>query len=600
MLVLRGCGPRGYPGMPEVANMPMPRKLVEAGVRDMVRVCDGRMSGTAYGTVVLHVSPEAAAGGPLALIRTGDMIVLDVAGRRLDVELSDDELAARTPAPADGRRLRRADARLGAALRQHRPAGRHRRGPRLPRGVERRRGLAGVALSARAELVAELERQLGDRVVTDPDRMSPWLRDQSAMTPVGTPAGVVRATSTDDVSRALRTASQHGVAVVTRGTGTGLSGGANALDGCLVLALEGLDQILDIDVDRRTATVQAGVVNADLGKAVAQHGLRYTPDPGSRDTSSIGGNIATNAGGMSCCKYGVTGDHVAGLTAVLASGEVIRTGGSTLKNVAGLDLTRLLVGSEGTLAVVVEATLRLRPAVEQESTVVAVFGSVEQAVRAVAVLTSRTTPSAVELLDRTTIGAVNAMTGMGIDEDAEAVLLITCDGPAAVREAEECESVAEANGATEVFRTDDADEGAELMNARRMALPALERLGSVLLDDVGVPVHLLPALVADIHRIAVERDVTIGTFGHAADGNLHPTVVYDASDPHERTRAEAAFVDILGAAVALGGTITGEHGVGSLKLPYVADMYGPTEVALMHRIKQAFDPDRLLNPGRAY
>ena len=229
------------------------------------------------------------------------------------------------------------------------------------------------------------------------------------------------------------------------------------------------------------------MLNGDLGRAAAAHGLRYTPDPGSREISSIGGNIATNAGGMSCCKYGVTADHVAALTAVLADGTVVRTGAATRKNVTGLDLTRLLVGSEGTLAVVVEATVWLRPASEQESTLVAMFPTVDAAVQAVVATTALTTPSAMELMDRTTIAAVNEMTGMDIDADAAAVLLVTCDGPAAAEEAAVCEKAAHEHGATDVFRTDDRDEGTELMNARRMALPALERKGSILLDDVGVP-----------------------------------------------------------------------------------------------------------------
>ena len=452
----------------------------------------------------------------------------------------------------------------------------------------------------RGALVERLVERLGDAVVADVDRMPRWLRDHSPLAPSGVPAAVVRATTTEQVSAALEIASSCGVAVVTRGTGTGLAGGANALDGCLLLSLDGMDRILEVDPVRRTATVQAGVINADLDRAAAEHGLRYTPDPGSRDISSIGGNIATNAGGMSCCKYGVTGDHVTALTAVLPGGEVIRTGGSTRKNVTGLDLTRLLVGSEGTLAVVVEATVWLQPAVELESTVVAMFGTVESAMEAVVDLTGRTTPSAVEVLDRTTIGAVNAMTGMQIDDQAAAVLLIRCDGPSAAQDAALCESVAEAHGASEVFRTDDREEGDELMNARRTALPALERLGTVLLDDVGVPISLLPTLIAEIHRISADHRVTIGTFGHAADGNLHPTVVYDAADEDEEARARAAFDEILTVAVALGGTVTGEHGVGSLKLPYVASMYGAAELALMHRIKAAFDPDGLMNPGRGY
>lgn len=440
--------------------------------------------------------------------------------------------------------------------------------------------------------------QLLEGVVADPALMGAWSRDQSPIAPDAAPLAVVRARSVDDVVTALRWAQRHGVAVVTRGAGTGLTGGANALAGCLVLSVAGMDRIVAIDAARRLATVQPGVVNADLDRAAAEHGLRYAPDPGSRDTCTIGGNIATNAGGMACCKYGVTADHVAALTVVLADGEVVRLGAATRKNVAGLDLLRLMIGSEGTLGVIVEADVWLLPAVATASTVAASFASLGAAMEAVVEIGGRLTPSAVELMDRTTVAAVEQMAGMGLDTEAEALLLVVCDGPSAAVEAEQVERTARTHGAGEVYRTDDRAEGEEFLAARRLALPALERQGSILLDDVGVPLDALPAMVGAIEQIAADEQVTIGTFGHAADGNLHPTVVFDATDPDQRARAESAFARILDAALAHGGTITGEHGVGALKLPFLERQVGARELDLMRQVRAVFDPEGRLNPGR--
>lgn len=440
--------------------------------------------------------------------------------------------------------------------------------------------------------------QLLEGVIADPALMGAWSRDQSPIAPDAAPLAVVRARSVDDVVAALRWAQRHGVAVVTRGAGTGLTGGANALAGCLVLSVAGMDRIVAIDAARRLATVQPGVVNADLDRAAAEHGLRYAPDPGSRDTCTIGGNIATNAGGMACCKYGVTADHVAALTVVLADGEVVRLGAATRKNVAGLDLLRLVIGSEGTLGVIVEADVWLLPAATTASTVAASFASLGAAMGAVVEIGGRLTPSAVELMDRTTVAAVEQVAGMGLDTEAEALLLVVCDGPSAAVEAEQVERIARTHGAGEVYRTDDRAEGEEFMAARRLALPALERQGSILLDDVGVPLDALPAMVAAIEQISADEQVTIGTFGHAADGNLHPTVVFDATDPDQRARAESAFARILDAALAHGGTITGEHGVGALKLPFLERQVGARELDLMRQVRAVFDPEGRLNPGR--
>jgi glycolate oxidase len=436
-------------------------------------------------------------------------------------------------------------------------------------------------------------------VTTDPDAMAAYRRDQCLLAEAGRPLAVVKVAGVDEVVAVVRLCGEYGVPLVTRGAGTGLAGGANAIDGCVVLVMAGMDRILEIDEVARTARVEPGVINADLDRDAARSGLWYVPDPGSRDICSIGGNLATNAGGMCCAKYGTTQDHVLELTVVLGTGEVIRTGRATRKNVAGLDLTRLLVGSEGTLGVIVEATVRLRPRPQGLATVAATFPSVQAAIDLVLALGREGDAAAIELMDRTTVRAVNTMTRMGLDEEAGAVLLAQFDGADAVVRAERCAELAASFGA-EAFATDDPGEGTALMEARRAALPALERLGATLLDDVCVGVHRLPALIAAVEEIASRHGVTIGTFGHAADGNLHPTIVYDPADPAGQEAARAAFDELLGTALALGGTITGEHGVGSLKAPYVARQVGTAERELMVRIKAAFDPAGILNPGRGF
>ncbi|MFI1168908.1 FAD-binding oxidoreductase [Streptomyces sp. NPDC020801] len=451
-----------------------------------------------------------------------------------------------------------------------------------------------------AQVAAALAAALPGRVITEQGAMEAYRRDQCLLAPAGRPAAVVRARSTEDVITTLRTAGAHHTPVVTRGAGTGLAGAANAIDGCVVLSLAAMDRILALDVPGRTATVEPGVLTGDLDTRARKHGLWYPPDPGSKAISTIGGNLATNAGGMCCAKYGVTADHVAALTAVLADGRVIRTGSPTRKNVAGLDLTRLLVGSEGTLAVIVDATVRLRPLPAATATAVAAFPTPQHAVDTVLRIAAVAEPAAVELMDRTCIRAVNRLTRMGLDESAGALVLVQCDGPSAGREAEICAGLAEAGGATEVLHTADPAEGEMFMQARRMVYPALEKLGTTLLDDVGVRVRDLPHLLAAIERTAADRGVLIGTFGHAADGNLHPTVVYDATDDDAAARARAAFDDIVAATLSLGGTITGEHGVGTLKTPYLDAQLGPAERELMTGVKAVFDPKGILNPGRAY
>ncbi len=441
---------------------------------------------------------------------------------------------------------------------------------------------------------------------TDPDVMASYSRDHATVCEAGQPVAVVLARSVETVVRTLRLASAARTPVVTRGAGTGLSGGANALDGGIVLSLAKMDAITSLDVDARLATVEPGVLNGTLDAAARVHGLRYAPDPASRDISTIGGNVATNAGGACCLKYGVTGDHVAALTAVLADGTTVRTGSRTVKNVAGLDLNRLLIGSEGTLAVIVGITVRLLPVRPIAGTMVAFFDDLLAAGRAIVDLQAAGSLSTLEVMDRTTVRAVEAMTHMDLDTDAAAMLIAQAevapgaDAGTAKAVMETAEQTCAGHGASFVASTTDESEGRMFMAARTAALPALEQQGAWLLDDVAVGVRQIPELLARCAEIAEARGVTIASFGHAGDGNLHPTIVYDPGDRGQRAAAVQAFDDVLRAALAMGGTLTGEHGIGQLKQSYVEGMVGSREVSLMRGIKAAFDPLGILNPGRGF
>ncbi|BBZ03280.1 FAD-linked oxidase [Mycolicibacterium chitae] len=438
-------------------------------------------------------------------------------------------------------------------------------------------------------------------VVTDPDILAPYRQDRAFDPDAGTPLAVVRPARTEEVQTVLRWATEHRIAVVPRGMGTGLSGGATALDGGIVLSTE---KMRDITVDpvTRTAVVQPGLLNAEVKKAVAAHGLWYPPDPSSFEICSIGGNIATNAGGLCCVKYGVTTDYVLGLQVVLADGTAVRLGGPRLKDVAGLSLTKLFVGSEGTLGVITEVTLRLLPAQPTACTVVATFGSVRAACEAVAAVTGKIRPAMLEFMDSAAINAVEDKLKMGLDRTAAAMLVAASDerGSSGAEDAEFMAAVFTEHGAREVFSTSDPDEGEAFVAARRFAIPAVEAKGSLLLEDVGVPLSALADLVAGVEALAAERDLMISVIAHAGDGNTHPLIVFDPADPDMTARAERAFGEIMELAVGLGGTITGEHGVGRLKKPWLADYLGPEAMELNRRIKGALDPDGILNPGTIF
>jgi len=447
--------------------------------------------------------------------------------------------------------------------------------------------------------LADLTAALPDGVVvTEPDAVEKyrfdWSRDQTA----GHPLAVVRPEDASHVQAAVRWAAEHRVPVVPRGAGSGLSGGSTAVDGGLVLSLERM-RAIEIDVECRVAVVEPGALNAEVKAAAAEHGLWYPPDPSSYEICSIGGNVATNAGGLCCVKYGVTTDYVLGLDVVLADGTLVTLGGKRIKDVAGLSLLKLFVGSEGTLGVVTRALLRLVPAQEARSTVVAAFADVDAAARAVVATGRRIRPSMMELMDRASINAVEDHRPMGLDRTAGALLVAQSDAPAAARtvEVDAIREACEAAGATEVFVTDDPEEGELFVAARRAAFPAIEARGSLLLEDVGVPVPQLPALLAAIAAIAVEHGVEIPVVAHAGDGNTHPIIVYDAGDPDSERRARAAFDGVMQAAIRLGGTITGEHGVGRAKKGALPDQLGPEVMALTRRVKDALDPLGILNPG---
>lgn len=448
----------------------------------------------------------------------------------------------------------------------------------------------------------ELQQQLpADVLVTNPATIESYRWDRANDPEAGTPLVVVRPTSTEQVQQIVTIAAKYRIALVPRGAGTSLSGGSTAVDNGIVLSLERMNSI-EVHPQTRSVTAGPGALNAEVKAAAAEHGLWYPPDPSSFEICSIGGNVATNAGGLCCVKYGVTTDYVLGMTVVLADGKIITLGGPCIKDVAGLSLTKLFVGSEGTLGVITEVHLRLIPRQKQPTTMVATFPSLESATQAVQQITQTMRPSMLEFMDHATIQAVNAATGMGLDDQAAALLIAQSDEStaSAVEEIQRMEAICTEQGATEAFCTDDPEEGEAFVTARRVAIPSIERMGAVLLEDVGVPLPKLSELVVGINQIATRHQVSIPTMAHAGDGNTHPLVVLDPTDPEQQARAHQAYGEIMDLAIGLGGTITGEHGVGRLKRPWLQDYLGEDIMELNQRIKDALDPLGIMNPGAIF
>jgi glycolate oxidase len=440
-----------------------------------------------------------------------------------------------------------------------------------------------------------------DHVLCEPGDLEPYARDATPLHRAR-PDAVVAPRTTAEVAAVLQLATAQRIPVTPRGAGSNLAAATLAEHGGIVLSTTRMNTIKEISAGELLAIVEPGVTTAALAQAAAAKSLLYPPDPGSRTVSTVGGNVATCAGGLRGLKYGVTRNYVLGLEVVLPTGEIIRTGGRLWKDVAGYDITRLLTGSEGTLAVITEVTVGLLPHPATSRTGVAYFDSLADAGAAVAaIIAAGSLPATLEFLDRRCINAVEDYAQLGLDREAGALLLYGDDGTetSVAQSMERMAEACKAAGARGIDLADDVVASEELLAARRCCLPALSRLAPItMLEDVSVPRPRIAAMVAAIEEIAARHGVVCATFGHAGDGNLHPTIVFDPHDDTARRNADRAVDEIFRAALRMDGTITGEHGVGAAKRPWLEQRLGADQMALMRRLKTAFDPAGILNPGK--
>ncbi len=442
-----------------------------------------------------------------------------------------------------------------------------------------------------------------ENVLTSPEDTIPYGFDGTAALK-GPVSVVVLPGSTEEISAVVKFAAEYGRAIVTRGSGTGLSGGSVPSEGCIILCLTRLDKILSVDAANLTVRAQCGVITAAIDAAVQKHGLFYPPDPGSMKISTIGGNVAENSGGLRGLKYGVTRDYVMGLEVVLPDGRIAQFGNACVKDVAGYSMKDLFIGSEGTLGIITEVLLKVLPRPAARRTMLASYDRMEDAAQTVSdIIAAKIIPCTLEFLDRMTIGCVEDYAKIGLPRDCEALLLMETDGhPAAVaEEAEQMLALARARGARDVRVARDDAEALQLASARRSAFAALARVRpTTILEDVTVPRDKLAEMVAFVAEVAKKHQLLVGTFGHMGDGNLHPTFLTDERDAAEMARVHEALEEIVTKTLALGGTITGEHGVGLAKKAWLRRQVGENSHDLMREIKRAWDPRNLLNPGKIF
>ncbi len=460
-----------------------------------------------------------------------------------------------------------------------------------------------MSLKVTQNVIEEIKSIVGEsNVLTSAEDLICYSFDAAPGLEKSMPEIVVSVENKEQIIKLVEMAKTKKIPIYTRGGGTNLSGGALPVKNGIVLSMLKMNKILEIDAENLTATVEPGVVIQELIEALAPYGLMYAPDPGTVNTATMGGSAAENSGGLRGLKYGVTKNYVIGLEAVFADASIARFGGKTVKNVTGYDIVSLLVGSEGTLGIITELIVKVIPIPEFKRSMLAIFNDLDHAAQAIHdIIAKKVIPATLEIMDKFTVQTVENYKKIGLPTEAEAVLLIELDGikEAALKEAQIVEDILHNNQASEIRVAKSDKERDAIWEARRAALPALVRIKpTTILEDATVPRSKVPEMIRALREISQKYDLTIGTFGHAGDGNLHPTILTDSNNKEEMKRVEEAVEEIFQAALALGGTLSGEHGIGISKARFLEWEFGKSGVAILEKIKKALDPEGLLNPGK--